>query len=414
MKPKSSHNKIHYGWSIVATGTLCIFAALGFGRFALGMLLPAMAGSLDLSYSQMGLISTSNFVGYLLAVLVCGFLATRIGSRLLIFLSLLLVAVSMLLVSRADNFITVALFYTLTGMGSGAANVPMMALVASWFSSRQRGKAAGFIVIGSGFAILISGKLIPYLNRLGGPSDGWRLSWLVLGIIVLVVAVVCLMVIRDTPAELGLKPYCGKNDTGPVQAGTIDEGMTGVTRRDIYHLGAIYFLFGYTYVIYATFIVTTLVQERGFSESVAGNFWSWVGFLSLFSGPIFGTLSDRLGRKSGLIMVFSIQMAAYLLIALKLPGSFLYLSIGCYGIVAWSIPSIMTALVGDYVGPQKTARVFGFITFIFALGQIAGPAVAGMLAETYGSFASSFLMAAIFAAFAVFLSSLLKKPAQAV
>ena len=91
MPGRTAHRKIHYGWYIVATGTLCIFASLGFGRFALGMLLPAMAGSLDLTYSQMGLISTSNFVGYLLAVLVCGFLATRIGSRLLIFLSLLLV-----------------------------------------------------------------------------------------------------------------------------------------------------------------------------------------------------------------------------------------------------------------------------------------------------------------------------------
>jgi MFS family permease len=414
MKSKSTHNKIHYGWFIVATGTLCIFAALGFGRFALGMLLPAMASSLDLSYSQMGLISTSNFVGYLLAVLVCGFLTSRIGSRLLIFLSLLLVAVSMLLVSRADNFITIALFYTLTGMGSGAANVPMMALVASWFTSRQRGKAAGLIVIGSGFAILLSGKLIPYLNQLGDISDGWRLSWTVLGIIVLAVSVICLVVIRDTPAELGLQPFSGKKHAESEQTEVIDQGMVGVTQKDIYHIGAIYFLFGYTYVIYATFIVTTLVQERGFSEAVAGNFWSWVGFLSLFSGPVFGTLSDKLGRKAGLIMVFSIQLLAYLLVALKLPGNFLYLSIGCYGIVAWSIPSIMTALVSDYVGPQKTARVFGFITFIFALGQIAGPAVAGMLAEMYGSFASSFLMAAIFAAFAVFLTALLKKPAQSV
>ena len=72
----------------------------------------------------------------------------------------------------------------------------------------------------------------------------------------------------------------------------------------------------------------------------------------------------------------------------------------------------MAALVGDYVGPQKTARIFGFITFIFALGQIAGPAVAGFLAEKYGSFASSFLMAAAFAAVAVYLSSRLKKPAE--
>ena len=404
----SKTNTIHYGWYVVAAGTLCIFASLGMGRFALGMLLPAMAESLKLTYSQMGLISTSNFIGYLVAVLFCSYISVKIGSRLLIFFALLLVAVSMLLISRANSFTTVAIIYTLTGVGSGASNVPMMALVASWFSTRQRGKAAGFVVIGSGFAILLSGKLIPYLNQLS-VADGWRTSWLVLGIIVLFISIICFVVIRDTPAELGLEPVDSNKKSRMGTTPKFAEESFSASRKDIYHLGAIYFLFGYTYVIYATFIVTTLVQERGFSEAVAGNFWSWVGFLSLFSGPVFGTLSDKLGRKTGLILVFTIQMFAYLLVALSLPVKFLYLSIGCYGIVAWSIPSIMTALVGDYVGPQKTARVFGFITFIFALGQIAGPAIAGFLAEKYGSFSSSFLMASVFAGLAVFLSSRLKK-----
>ena len=190
IKRTTLKRSVHYGWYVVAAGTLCVFAGLGFGRFALGMLLPAMGVSLNLTYTQMGLISTSNFVGYLLAVLACGYLSSRIGSRLLIFLALLLVAVSMLLVSQAHSFITVALFYTLTGMGSGASNVPMMALVSSWFSTGQRGKAAGFIVIGSGFAILLSGKLIPYLNQLR-ELDGWRISWLVLGVVVLIISIIC-------------------------------------------------------------------------------------------------------------------------------------------------------------------------------------------------------------------------------
>ncbi|MEW6602902.1 MAG: MFS transporter, partial [Nitrospirota bacterium] len=178
----------------------------------------------------------------------------------------------------------------------------------------------------------------------------------------------------------------------------------------IYHLGTIYFLFGCTYVIYATFIVITLVKERGFPEAVAGNFWSWVGLLSLVSGPVFGTLSDKLGRKTGLIVVFFLQMLAYLLVATKLPGVFLYLSIGFYGIAAWSIPSIMAAAVGDYVGAQKAGQAFGLVTFIFGFGQIIGPAVAGILAERTGSFSGSFYMAAVFAGTAIVLTAFLKKP----
>ena len=168
----------HYGWVIVGTGMLCILACLGFGRFALGMLLPSMASTLGLTYSQMGFISTANFLGYLVAVLVSGFWAVRIGSRKLIFLALLLVGLSMAFISQAKGFFPILILYTLTGLGSGATNVPVMGLVSSWFASNKRGRAAGFIVIGSGFAIIISGKLIPFINRVVGP-EGWRVSWLI-------------------------------------------------------------------------------------------------------------------------------------------------------------------------------------------------------------------------------------------
>ena len=75
MQNSGARLPFHYGWVIVFTGTLCILACLGFGRFALGMLLPSMASTLHLSYSQMGFISTANFTGYLISVLMSGLLA---------------------------------------------------------------------------------------------------------------------------------------------------------------------------------------------------------------------------------------------------------------------------------------------------------------------------------------------------
>lgn len=399
----------HYGWVIVSAGTLCILACLGFGRFALGMLLPSMGATLNLSYSQMGFIGTANFLGYLASVLLSGHWAGRIGPRRLVFIALLVVGISMSLVSRATDFLSVLVLYMITGIGSGTTNIPLMGLVSAWFSSGKRGRAAGFIVIGSGFAIMISGRLIPFVNRLIGP-EGWRTSWLILSGIVILIAFISLALLRDSPADKGLAPY-GSDD--PVTSPRPGEGGKEANlyrKRILYYLGIIYFLFGYTYVIYATFIVTTLVKERGFSEGVAGNFWMWVGFLSLFSGPVFGTLSDRLSRKAGLMIVFSLQAVSYLLIATGLPGLFLYLSIGFYGLVAWSIPSIMTAAMGDYFGARKAAAALGLVTFIFGLGQISGPAIAGILAERTGSFSSSFYMAAFFAGVAILLTGFLPKP----
>jgi len=402
----------HYAWLIAVTGTIVIMACLGFGRFALGMLLPSMASSLKLSYAQIGYISTGNFIGYLSAVLLCAPVAKKIGSRLLIVIALALIALSMALISRADGFINVLLLYCVTGIGSGAANVPMMGLITAWFDRAIRGKAAGFVVIGSGFAIIISGKLIPYVNgRIG--AEGWRTNWMILSGAVASIAVLALLVLRNKPEDRGLRPLgSGDNAALSVTCAAAPAQENIYRNKTLYLLGGIYFLFGYTYVIYATFIVTTLVNERGFSEAVAGSFWAWVGLLSLFSGPVFGTLSDHIGRKAGLMLVFLLQMLAYLMVAAKLPPLFLYLSIGFYGIVAWSIPSIMVAAVSEYVGPEKALAAFGFITFIFGLGQITGPSIAGILAERTGSFSSSFFMAAALAAAAIALTGYLRKPCR--
>ena len=67
--------KVHYGWVVIITGTVVLFSCLGLGRFSLGMLLPSMGTSLELSYSQMGLIGTGNFVGYMVSVVLAGIVA---------------------------------------------------------------------------------------------------------------------------------------------------------------------------------------------------------------------------------------------------------------------------------------------------------------------------------------------------
>ncbi|MBL6957484.1 MAG: YbfB/YjiJ family MFS transporter [Rhodospirillales bacterium] len=386
---------------------MAVFASIGLGRFALGMLLPSMGASLGLSYAEMGTISTVNFVGYLVSVVAVGHLLRRLTSRFLIAVSLILVGATIILISRADGFFTVMGLYFLTGIGSGGGNLLAMALVAHWFTRRRRGRAAGFMVCGSGLGIVFSGMLVPWVNAAEG-AEGWRTSWLIIGLACLGIAAVCAVLIKDNPRIIGLDSVGGQDSASPAAPPALQKPLH--KSPVLLHLGTIYFLFGYTYVIYATFIVTALVQERGFSEAAAGQVWAWIGLLSLLSGPVFGSLSDRLGRKAGMMIVFATQTAAYLLVAADLPVAYLYLSIALFGIVAWSIPSIMAAAAGDYMGAERAAAALGLITFIFGFGQMLGPAIAGMLADQSGSFQSSFTMTAALAGLAVVLTAFLRKP----
>lgn len=392
---RNSESSGLYRWVIVLAGLLGLFAALGLGRFSLGMMLPAMAEGVGMSYSQMGVVSTLNFCGYLAAVLVCGRLNRLLGARTLIFFALLLVGFSMVLISRLDSYPAIVLLYCCTGIGTAFANVPIMALISTWFEPEMRGRAAGFCVMGNGLGIVFSGQAAPLLN---GMNSGWRLSWLVLGSVVLCISVCCLLLIRNSPRT---SPRPGVPNTAAKQKPQKAASSTGTAtrqpqqhKRAILHCGLLYFLFGFTYVIYVTFMVTFLVQERGYSEYGAGQLWALAGLLSLGSGPLFGYFSDRFGRKTALMSVFSLQGCAYLLVGFSLPPAAIYVSLVCYALVAWSIPSIMAALVGDYAGAEGAAAAFGFVTFIFGIGQIAGPAMAGGLAERFGSFQPAFLVAA--------------------
>jgi MFS family permease len=392
----------------VLTGMAVLFSCLGLGRFSLGMLLPSMGLSLKMNYSQMGLIGTGNFVGYMISVVLAGIIARRIGARWTISMGLLLVGGSMVLISCATGFAQVMSLYVATGIGSGLANVPLMGLVSHWFLKSNRGRAAGIMLSGNGIAIVFTGLLIPWVNVIEG-SEGWRTGWLTIGIISLLIAAVAAFYLRNKPAEKGLAPL-GKADTVPKSFKSKPVKRAESNKWTMVHLGGIYFFFGATYVVYATFIVTMLINERGFGEETAGSFWAVVGGLSIFSGPLFGWLSDRLGRKGGMMLVYTLFTVSYVMVAADLPDLFLYASIGIFGLAVWSIPTIMSAAVGDYMGPVQAVRAFGFITLFFGAGQITGPAVAGFLADITGTFSMAFWLCAVLTASAVVLTYFLRPP----
>ncbi|NIQ10443.1 MAG: glucose-6-phosphate exchanger SLC37A4, partial [Gammaproteobacteria bacterium] len=95
-----------------------------------------------------------------------------------------------------------------------------------------------------GFAIMFSGFFVPLLNE-SYVQSGWRLSWVVLAAIVLLVAITAGMLIRNDPAEKGLNPV-GQTQELDYDPSVSKGGSSPL--RILTHLGGLYAIFGATYV----------------------------------------------------------------------------------------------------------------------------------------------------------------------
>jgi sugar phosphate permease len=405
---------IHYGWIVMAMGLLTTIGAHGFGRMAYTLILPPMKDGLQFTYTQLGLLATGNFIGYLSLAIIGGFLASKFGTRIVIALALALMGITMILTGLAQSLGFAFVMRLLTGFGNGAAYVPAMALGSAWFAAKRRGFATGIVSGGIGAGTLLSGLIVPSILTAYGPA-GWRFSWYYLGGAVLVISLITYTFIRSRPEERGLSPIGHEEETlpepqtGGEKAKSLQWGLV-YRVKGMWYLGFVYFMYGFSYIIYMTFFAAYLIKEMGLSQAQAGGLWALVGGLSAFCGIIWGGLSDLLGRKYGSALAYLTLAVAYTVFALiKSPTGF-YLSAIIFGLTAWSIPTIMAATAGDYVGARLAPAGLGFITLFFGIGQALGPYVGGKLADITQSFMVPFLLASGVSLLGTVTSLYLKKP----
>ncbi|MFZ3136815.1 MAG: MFS transporter [Thermodesulfovibrionales bacterium] len=384
----------HYAWLILAVGTLVVFGALGLARFGYTMVLPAMQQGLGLSNTHAGALATVNLIGYLVLSVLGGALAARYGPRVVITVGLTVAAAGMLLTGLANSFATAAVWRVVTGIGSGASNVPAMGLLAAWFVQRHRGMAAGIGVTGSSLALILLGFLVPHVLSAYG-WNGWRICWFLFAGITLGLAVLAFMILRNCPSELGLLPIGATGESTTITAKVRELNWGRVYRSGVvWHLGLIYVAYGFSYIIYMTFFTKYLIAEGRFTQESAGRLFMLMGWLSLLCGLIWGSVSDRLGRKTALVIVYIIHSVAFGLFALwPSPPGFI-ISAVLFGLSAWSIPAIMAATCGDLLGPRLAPAGLGFVTLFFGIGQAAGPSVAGIIADAGHSLSPALLLAA--------------------
>ena len=386
--------RFHYGWIILALGMLAVFGSLGLGRFGYAMVLPDMKQGLQIGDTEAGAIATAGLLGYLALSVIGGILASRYGPRLVIAAGLATAGLGMILTGTANGFGQVLAAQLLTGMGSGAGNIPVVGLVASWVAPRRLGAASGIIVSGSSLGLVLVGFAAPLILA-SREEESWRLCWYVFGAITVALAVIAYVLMRNHPSEKNLKPMGAAGNTPALAKRSSNLEWGKVYRsRAVWQLGMVYVAFGLSYIIYMTFFREQLAEAGEYTQREAGELYVTMGLISFICGPLWGHVSDRLGRKWALMMVYLIHVAAFSLFGLWTAPTGFMLSAILFGLSAWSIPAIMTAACGETVGYRLAPAALGFITLFFGIGQTIAPIIAGAMADAAGSLTPAYLFAA--------------------
>lgn len=379
-----------YKWVVLTMGFLAVFGALGFGRFGYSAILPSMQKDLGITSAAAGSLASWNLGGYVAMCAIGGVLASRFGPRMVVSIGSVLAALGMLVTGFASGMVSASAGRLLTGLGGGMCLVPSVALMSAWFDVRRRGLASGIVTSGSALALVITGPIVPRIIEAGG-AHGWRAAWYFFAGMTFVVGVLMILLQRDRPydqASAAAKSGKAKPRREPLDLKSI------VRSGYAWHMGFIYMMFGFAYMVYFTFFQKRLTADLGFSPQTAGVFFLVMGVFSLFCGVIWGTISDRIGRGRAIAAMCFIQAVASVLFAVWPSPPGLLISAVIYGLCSLAVPGIVGAGCGDQFGPVLASASLGFVTIFLGIGQVAGPYLAGALADWSGNLVYSYLMGA--------------------
>jgi predicted MFS family arabinose efflux permease len=135
------------------------------------------------------------------------------------------------------------------------------------------------------------------------------------------------------------------------------------------------------------------VTQNGGGAAIAGGLGSFYAFLQLFSGPLLGSLSDRVGRKPVLLACLLGTAAAYVMFGLAGSLTTLILAVLLDGLTGNNLTTSY-AYVADISSTEERSRSLGIVGAAFGLGLMAGPALGGLLSD-YGLSVPAFAAAGI-------------------
>ncbi len=358
---------------LTLAGMIGMAVIMGIGRFVYTPILPGMMAALGLSASDAGLIASANYLGYLVGAVVCA--GAWAAGRELAMMRAWLVASALLAAAMGltDNLVAFVVIRFFAGVASAAVMIFLTGIVFARLGPAGRGDLQVWHFGGVGLGIAVSGAMTGGLYLFGA---AWPAGWLLSGALSAVGAAFTWVMITH----------------GPEGAAAARAEPPLPRHMALARLIAAYGLFGFGYVITATFLITITRQGHAgpLYESAV---WLATGLAGLPSVWLWMKVARRIGLFASLAAACVLEAAGVTasvelggLVGPMLGGVLLggtFIAITAQGIIA-----------GRTLAGRSPRRVLALMTAAFGIGQILGPIAAGYAAVLTGSFTMSSLGAA--------------------
>jgi MFS family permease len=376
--PKSAAKPSAYAWMILAVLYLASVAS-ALNQFKVPPVLPVLIRAFNLSLSNAGmLMSIFSVTGFILA-LPAGFIMHRLGLKATGLIAVGSVCIGSGLGAFCTTTDLMLASRFVEGAGIGLITIVAPAAIAAWFPAEKRGTPLGLWTTCMPVGNILTFNLAPWLVEL----SGWQLVWKAAAVFALVTFLLFWAFFRmPKPGEVEGKPRSSQAEPEQKMQPSFGKAMANT---GLWLITLQFLCYNVVCLALGTYYPTFLNVARNYSLSGASFVFSLCTIAAVFSQPLGGYLSDRLGMRKLLIVISSIIVALICLFPFIVTGWMIPALVIALGLVSGSIVPATFAAVPDVMASRESA---GLGMAVLALGQnlgmFIGPIMFGRLAETIG------------------------------
>ncbi len=345
-----------------------------------------------------------SWISQALLAVVMGRLNDSLGPRLVMTICGSLLALGYLLMSQIDTVWQFYLYYgVIIGAGMGGSYVPMLSTVARWFGKR-RTMMTGIVMAGMSTGILIGPPLVSRFIS----AYGWRVSYIIIGSIILIVVVLAAQFLKRDPNQVGQLPR-GGNRAEEYELRLEAKGFSLKESMGTKQFWLISFMFFcYSFALFSIIVhIVPRATELGIPATVSPNILASMGGAAIIGMVVLGSVADRIGNRWAFIIGFILMSAALFWLIPAKELWMLLMFAGIFGLAEGSMGASEAPLVARQFGLKSLGVILGAIGMGFRLGAAVGPFVTGYIFDVMGSYQLALLLSATIAIVGLILATLL-------